>query len=133
MTDMRIEKELLDTEMTVVRNEFEMGENSPSNILYQRTLEAAFIFHTYGKPTIGSRSDIENVPIERLAAFYHKYYQPDNAVLTIAGHFDAAKALAFVAKTLGSIPTPAAQARKDLHRGTAAGWRACSHAAPRGR
>ena len=107
MTNMRIEKALLDTEMTVVRNEFEMGENSPFNMLYQRTLEAAFTFHPYGKPTIGSRSDIENVPIERLAAFYQKYYQPDNALLTIAGRFDSARALELVGKYFGPIPRPA--------------------------
>ena len=106
MTNMRIEKELLDTEMTVVRNEFEMGENSPSNILYQRTLEAAYSFHNYGKSTIGSRSDIENVPIDRLAAFYRKYYQPDDALLTIAGRFDSAKALDLVTKSLGALPRP---------------------------
>jgi zinc protease len=106
MTNMRIEKALLDTEMTVVRNEFEMGENNPFRILYQRTLEAAYSFHNYGKSTIGSRSDIENVPIERLAAFYQKYYQPDNALLTIAGNFVPAKALELVAARLGSIPKP---------------------------
>jgi zinc protease len=106
MTTMRIEKELLNTEMTVVRNEFEMGENSPTNILYQRTLEAAYTFHNYGKSTIGNRSDLENVPIERLATFYEKYYQPDNAILTIAGQFDGAKALALVAESLGKIPRP---------------------------
>jgi zinc protease len=106
MTNMRIEKELLDTEMTVVRNEFEMGENNPWGMLFQRTLEAAYTFHTYGKPTIGSRSDIENVPIERLDAFYHKYYQPDDAVLTIAGRFDPDRALDLIAKSLGTIPRP---------------------------
>src|SRR5260370_10688502 len=106
MRNMRIEKSLLDTEMTVVRNEFEMGENFPTNILYQRTLEAAYTFHNYGKSTIGNRSDIENVPIERLAAFYQKYYQPDNAILTIAGQFDGTKALAIVAETFGAIPRP---------------------------
>jgi zinc protease len=106
MSNMRIEKQLLDTEMTVVRNEFEMGENSPYRMLYQRTLETAYTFHNYGKSTIGSRSDIENVPIEHLDVFYHKYYQPDNAVLTIAGHFEPDRALALVAKSLGAIPRP---------------------------
>jgi zinc protease len=106
MTNMRIEKALLDTEMTVVRNEFELGENSPIGMLYQRTLEAAYTFHNYGKSTIGNRSDIENVPIERLAAFYQKYYQPDNAILTIAGQFDSAKTLSLVAESLGKIPRP---------------------------
>ncbi|HEY1338408.1 MAG TPA: pitrilysin family protein [Bryobacteraceae bacterium] len=107
MTNMRIEKVLLDPEMTVVRNEFEMGENSPPRILNQRTLEAAYTFHNYGKSTIGSRSDIEHVPIERLAAFYQKYYQPDNAILTVAGKFEEPKALALIADSFGSIPRPA--------------------------
>ena len=79
MVNSKIEKQLLDTEMTVVRNEFEMGENSPDRILMQRALETAYTWHNYGKLPIGNRSDIENVPIDRLAAFYQKYYQPDNA------------------------------------------------------
>src|SRR5207302_1141064 len=88
MVNMRIEKPLLDTEMTVVRNEFEMGENNPANVLEERVLSTAYLWHNYGKSTIGSRADIERVPIDRLAAFYRKYYQPDNAVVTIAGQID---------------------------------------------
>jgi zinc protease len=106
MVNMRIEKALLDTEMTVVRNEFEAGENNPANILYQRVLGAAYTAHNYGKSTIGNRSDIENVPIERLAAFYRNYYQPDDAVLTIAGKFDESKTLAWVAESFAAIPRP---------------------------
>src|ERR1051326_3725632 len=107
MTGMKMEKALLDTEMTVVRNEFEMGENSPERILDQRVLEAAYTFHAYGRSTIGSRSDIEHVPMERLAAFYQKYYQPDNAVLTVAGNFDEPKTLAWIAERFAAIPRPA--------------------------
>ena len=106
MVNMRIEKVLLDSEMTVVRNEFESGENSPYRVLRQRMLEAAYSFHSYGRDTIGNRSDIENVPIDRLAAFYRKYYQPDNAVLTIAGQFDPSKALALVESSFGAIRKP---------------------------
>ena len=104
MVNTRMEKPLLDTEMTVVRNEFEAGENSPDRILFQRVLEAAYAFHNYGKMPIGNRSDIENVPIQRLAAFYQKYYQPDNAILTIAGKLDESKTLAWVADAFGRIP-----------------------------
>jgi zinc protease len=107
MVNMRIEKSLLDTEMTVVRNEFEMGENSAANVLEERVLSAAYLWHNYGKSTIGSRADIERVPISRLADFYHKYYQPDNAVVTIAGQIDPALALTLVGRTLGAIPKPA--------------------------
>ena len=106
MVNMRIEKQLLDTEMTVVRNEFEMGENNPAGILDERVRATAFLWHNYGKSTIGSLADIEKVPIDRLAAFYQKYYQPDNAVLIVGGPIDPSKTLAMVTESLGTIPRP---------------------------
>jgi zinc protease len=106
MLNMRIEKELLDTEMTVVRNEFERGENSPARILEERVYSTAYLWHNYGKSTIGSRADIERVPINRLATFYRKYYQPDNAVLIVGGQIDVSKTLAMIANTFGTIPRP---------------------------
>ncbi|MDQ5837194.1 MAG: insulinase family protein [Acidobacteriota bacterium] len=112
MINSYVAKKDLDSEMTVVRNEFELGENSPSNVLLERTMETAYLWHNYGKTTIGARSDIENVPIERLQAFYHNYYQPDNAVLTIAGKFDEARTLALVDKYFSPIPRPARTIQK---------------------
>ena len=106
MVNMRIEKPLLDTEMTVVRNEFERGENNVGSVLDERVYSTAFLWHNYGRSTIGSRADIERVPIDRLEAFYRKYYQPDNAVVVIAGQIDTSKTLAVIAKTLGAIPRP---------------------------
>lgn len=106
MANMTMLKKDLETEMPVVRNEMEMGENDPSNILEERVLGAAYNFHNYGKSVIGARSDVERVPIDNLAAFYHKYYQPDNADLIIAGKFDTTKALELIAKTLGALPKP---------------------------
>src|SRR5579884_3779098 len=97
----------LRSEMTVVRSEFEIGENNPESVLRERIESAAYNWHNYGKSTIGNRSDIERVPVESLRAFYRKYYQPDNCVLVVAGKFDPAKALALVEKYLGSIPKPA--------------------------
>jgi zinc protease len=96
----------LDSEMTVVRNEYELGENSPFNVLLERSMAAAYMWHNYGKTTIGARSDIENVPIERLQGFYRNYYQPDNAVLLVAGKFDESKTLALVDKYFSPIPRP---------------------------
>ena len=101
-----IAKKDLDSEMTVVRNEYERGENSPANILRERVLETAYLWHNYGHPTIGARSDIENVPITHLQSFYHTYYQPDNAVLIVAGNFDVVKTLAYIQRVFGVIPRP---------------------------
>ncbi|MGA7984200.1 MAG: pitrilysin family protein, partial [Burkholderiales bacterium] len=97
----------LESEMTVVRNEFEMGENDPGAVLFQRTLQLAYAWHNYGHPIIGARSDIEHVPIARLQAFYRTWYQPDNALLIVGGRFDAARALALVQKYFAPIPRPA--------------------------
>ena len=101
-----IKREDLLSEFSVVRNEFERGENNPASILNQRIYATAYEWHNYGKSTIGNRSDIERVPIDNLQDFYVKYYQPDNAVLIVAGKFEEPKALALVEKYLGSIPTP---------------------------
>ena len=104
-----IAKKDLDKEMSVVRNEFEMGENDPSGVLLERVLSTAFLWQNYGQSTIGARSDIENVPIERLQDFYRKYYQPDNAVLTVAGKINEEKTLQLVTEYFGKLARPTRQ------------------------
>ena len=106
MVNSFISKTDLDSEMTVVRNEFESGENDAGRVLAQRMAQSAFTWHNYGRPTIGARSDIENVPIDRLQAFYRTWYQPDNAVLVLAGDFKPEEALASIARTFGALPKP---------------------------
>jgi zinc protease len=106
MVNSLIKKEDLESEMTVVRNEFERGENSPSGVLSKRMAATAYHWHNYGKPTIGNRSDIEKVPVENLRAFYKKFYQPDNIVLVVAGRFDEKRGLELVQKYFGAIPRP---------------------------
>ena len=106
MVNSFIAKADLDSEMTVVRNELESGENSPTNVLLERVLSTAYLWHNYGKSTIGSRSDLENVPIDRLQAFYRNYYQPDNAVLLVAGKFDEPQTLDLIVQYFGAIPKP---------------------------
>jgi zinc protease len=106
MVNVKFTKAILDTEMTVVRNEFERGENSPASVLSERVAATAYLWHNYGKSTIGSKEDIEKVPVDRLAAFYKKFYQPDDAVLVITGRIDEAKTLQMVAESMGSLPRP---------------------------
>jgi zinc protease len=107
LTHSFLKREDLLSEFTVVRNEFEAGENSPTRILLQRISAAAYEWHNYGKSTIGNKADIERVPIENLEAFYRKYYRPDNAMLVVAGKFADAKALDLIAKYFGPLKKPA--------------------------
>jgi zinc protease len=101
-----IRKEDLAKEFSVVRNEFESGENSPFNVTFQHAMAAAYTVHSYGKPVIGNKSDVERVPVDRLKVFYTKYYQPDNAILTVTGKVDEGKVLELVNTYFGSLPKP---------------------------
>ncbi len=112
MINSYIAKKDLDSEMTVVRNEFESGENSPFRVLLERVNSTAYLWHNYGKSTIGSKADLENVPIDRLQAFYKKYYQPDNAVLAVAGKIDEAKTLEMINQYFGTTPKPTRELQK---------------------
>ena len=106
MVNSFIAKKDLESEFSVVRNEFEMGENSPSNVLMDKVISTAYLWHNYGNTTIGNRSDIERVPIENLQAFYKKYYRPDNAILMITGKFEKDKTLALIEKKFAGIKNP---------------------------
>ncbi len=106
MVNSYVAKKDLDSEYTVVRNEFESGENNPTEVLIERTLAAGYVWHPYGRAVIGNRSDIENVPIDKLQAFYKKYYEPDNAVLTVAGKIDEAQLLPMISQYFSKIPKP---------------------------
>ena len=106
MVNSFIAKKDLDSEMTVVRNEFEAGENNPFGVTLKRMMASAYSWHNYGKSTIGAKADLENVPIDRLKAFYRTYYQPDNATLIVAGKFDNKDMFAKVNQYFSSIPKP---------------------------
>ena len=106
MVNSMILREDLDSEMTVVRNEMEQGENSPFGMLMQKTHAAAYQWHNYGKSVIGARSDVEGVDIEQLRAFYEVYYQPDNAILMVAGQFDPQAVMDTIVDAFGPLPEP---------------------------
>jgi zinc protease len=107
MINANIAQKDLASEFSVVRNEFEIGENDPAGILSERMWSTAFIWHNYGKSTIGSRADIERVPAATLKRFYKKYYRPDNAVLLLTGKFEPTDALRLIATHFGRLPRPA--------------------------
>lgn len=104
MRNLRIRQEDLDSEMTVVRNEYERGENNPVRTLIKEVYGAAFIAHPYQHPTIGWRSDIENTSPDKLREFYNIYYWPENAVVTVIGGYDKNETLNAIVQHYGPIP-----------------------------
>ena len=114
MINSYIAKKDLESEFTVVRNEFESSENDPSGVLMDKVINSAYMWHNYGNSTIGNRSDIERVPIENLKAFYKKFYRPDNAVLMVTGKFEEDKTLALIETKFGKIVKPTLPLR-DSH------------------
>jgi zinc protease len=107
MVNSNIAQADLDKEFSVVRNEFEIGENNPAGILSERMWSTAYLWHNYGKSTIGSKADIEKVPATTLKAFYKKYYRPDNMVVMLAGKFDPQQALKLIDQHFGALKNPA--------------------------
>ena len=77
------------SEMTVVRNEYERGKNDPDSVLIEEVTAAAYVALPYHHPTIGWKSDIEHVPIAKLREFYDTFYWPNNATVTVVGDIEA--------------------------------------------
>jgi zinc protease len=97
------------SEMTVVRNEYERGKNDPDNVLMEEVTAAAYVALPYHHPTIGWKSDIEHVPIGRLREFYDTFYWPNNATVTVIGDVEPASTLGLIKKYYGGYShSPAA-------------------------
>lgn len=99
-----IDQRDLDREMTVVRNEYERGENDPQEALDKQVWATAFTASGYHHSTIGWREDIESTNAEKLRRFYDTYYYPNNAVLTVLGDISIKTTLALVARYFGHVP-----------------------------
>jgi zinc protease len=89
------------SEMTVVRNEFERGKNDPDSVLMEEVTASAYVALPYHHPTIGWKSDIEHVPIARLREFYDTFYWPNNATVTVVGDLEPAATLSLIKKYYG--------------------------------
>lgn len=99
-----LRQEDLATELTVVRNELERGENDPFEVLLKESFATAYREHPYRHPTIGWRHDVEHANIDTLRAFYDTFYYPNNASLIVVGAFERRHLLASIARYFGPLP-----------------------------
>jgi zinc protease len=98
-----LDAEDLESERTVILNEYDRGKNEALRNLYDAVWSTAFVAHPYHHPTIGWRSDIENVTPEGLRHFYDTYYYPNNATVSIIGDVDRRDALELVEEHFGGL------------------------------
>ncbi|HEX6177531.1 MAG TPA: pitrilysin family protein, partial [Thermoanaerobaculia bacterium] len=91
------------SEMSVVRNEYEIGENNPFQALWKAVTASAIQAHPYHWSTIGYRSDIEGVTTEKLRDHYKNFFWPNNAQAILVGDFDTEKALAIFDREFGGF------------------------------
>ena len=95
--------------MSVVRNEYEIGENHPGQALDKAVIGAAILAHPYHWSTIGYRSDIEGVTTEKLREHYKNFFWANNSEAILVGDFDAERALVMFNQQFGGFqksPTP---------------------------
>lgn len=90
-------------EMSVVRNEYEIGENNPNQALLKAVVSTVIQAHPYHWSTIGYRSDIEGVTTEKLREHYKNFFWPNNAEAILVGDFDTQKAIELFDRTFGGF------------------------------
>lgn len=117
-----LDAEDLESERTVILNEYDRGKNEALRNLYDAVWSTAFVAHPYHHPTIGWRSDIEHVTPEGLRHFYDTYYYPNNATVSIIGDVDRREALDLVEEHFGGLepspePIPEMHTREPEQRG----------------
>lgn len=106
MRNASIQEEDLNAERGIVLNELERGENNPFRSLTEKMRSTAYQWHNYRNSTIGARSDLEGMQASELRDFYDRYYQPDNAVLVVAGKFEPEQTLNLINGLFSTIPKP---------------------------
>jgi zinc protease len=104
MRNLKLREDERISEMTVVRSEFEIGENDIDDVMSKQLMAIAYAEHSYHHPIIGWRDDVEFMPLIRMQEFYDTFYWPDNATLIVSGDFDAEEALNLVHSSFGKIP-----------------------------
>ena len=88
-------------EQGIVLGELVQGRDSPGHFSETTLREALYKGSSLELPTLGTRSTIEHMERDDVAAFYHKWYVPNNMILTVAGNFDRDKTVALLEQYYG--------------------------------
>ncbi len=107
MGGLDITKEKLEAEKMVVIEEFNQRYlNQPYGEQWHILRDMVYKFHPYRWPTIGITPDhIRNATLEDVRAFYERYYQPSNAILSVSGDIEPEKVFELAGKWFGPLPS----------------------------
>jgi predicted Zn-dependent peptidase len=115
MRSLNVTQANLDNQRNAVEEERRQSiENQPYGRAQLDLDSLSYDNFAYKHPTIGSMADLEAASVADVAAFFHTYYAPNNAVVTLVGDFDPDEALAKVRKYFASIPAQPAPPKVDL-------------------
>jgi len=104
MVNCAFDPEEFEAEKKVVIEELKTSLDSPWGLLMQELEAGAFKVHPYRNPVVGWLQDVERATVEQQQAYYRRYYQPNNAVLVIAGDFQTDQVLSRVSRLFAPIP-----------------------------
>ena len=121
MTNLVITPKEVEPERQVVLEERRSRtDNNPGAILGEHINASLFLNHPYRNPIIGWEHDIKALNIERILAFYKRFYRPNNAILVVAGDMAAEKLKPLAEKYYGFIPAgppvKRSRAQEPLHK-----------------
>jgi len=111
MANSKFSPQEVESERNVIISEREGSENEPLFLLGEAIQQAAFRVHPYHHEVIGDMADLLTITREQLYQHYHTYYQPNNAVLALAGDFETAEMLERVTCLYSAIPAGSAPPR----------------------
>ena len=104
MAGLRFDQAVVKAEVEIVLREMELAQDNPFATLGQHILAAATAEQGYGRPVLGMREELGKITPSDLQAFHATHYQPNNAVIVIAGKFDADRTLASVQRYFSDMP-----------------------------
>lgn len=94
----------VESERTVIISERQMYENDPNFQLNEELTSAAFRVHPYHHEVIGDLADLTTMTRDDLYGHYRRHYVPNNAVVVVAGDFDASEMLQRIQARFGDLP-----------------------------
>lgn len=104
MVNSAFDPEEVGSERTVIISERNGSENSPTWLLYEEVIGAAFRVHPYGKTVIGDLIDLQTMTRDDLYNHYRRYYVPSNATAVLVGDVDTRESLEAIKRYFGDIP-----------------------------